>query len=75
MNRAGWLEYRYEGVVFRKLWTPQPERPHVDLGCNAESYANDKHIELETLGPLARLGVGEWVEHVEVWEVEEAQSV
>jgi len=74
MNRAGWLAYRYEGVVFRKRLTPQPERPHVDFGCNAEAYANDKHIELETLGPLVRLGVGESVELVEVWEVEESNS-
>ena len=73
MNHAGWLAYHYEGVVFRKHWTPQPERPHVDYGCNAEVYTNDKHVELETLGPLVRLGVGEMVEHVEVWEVEETQ--
>ena len=73
MNHAGWLAYHYEGVVFRKRWTPQPERPHVDYGCNAEVYTNDKHVELETLGPLVRLGVGEMVEHVEVWEVEETQ--
>ena len=74
MNRAGWMAYHYEGVVFRKRWTPQPERPHADMGCNAELYTNDKHIELETLGPLVRLGVGEMAEHVEVWEVEEGQS-
>ena len=73
MNHAGWLAYQYEGVVFRKRWTPQPERPHVDYGCNAEVYTNNKHVELETLGPLVRLGVGEMVEHVEVWEVEETQ--
>ncbi len=72
MNRAGWMEYHYEGVVFRKRWTPQPERQHADLGCNAEAYTHDKHIELETLGPLVRLGVGEMAEHVEVWEVEES---
>jgi hypothetical protein len=71
MNHAGWLEYHSDGVVFRKRWTPQPDRPHVDFGCNAEVYTNDKHIELETLGPLVRLRVGEMVEHVEVWEVEE----
>ena len=71
MSHDGWMEYHYEGVVFRKRWTPQPERPHADLGCNAEAYTNDKHIELETLGPLVRLEVGEMVEHVEVWEAEE----
>lgn len=70
MNRAGWIEYRYQRVVFRKRWTPQPDRPHVDFGCNAEVYTNDKHIELETLGPLVTLRPGETVEHVERWEVE-----
>jgi hypothetical protein len=71
LNRAGWIEYRYGGVVFRKRWTPQPDAPHVDFGCNAEAYTNDLHIELETLGPLVRLGVGETVEHEEVWEIDE----
>lgn len=70
MNRAGWLAYSYGGVTFTKRWTPQPERPHVDFGCNAEVYANDRHIELETLGPLMRLRPGETVTHVEEWEVE-----
>lgn len=72
MNRAGRLTYRYEGVTFTKRWTPQPEQPHVDFGCNAEVYTNDRHIELETLGPLARLAAGEAVEHVEEWEVGES---
>jgi hypothetical protein len=72
MNRAGWIEYRYEGVVFRKRWTPQPDQPHVDFGCNAETYTNDRHIELETLGPLVTLAPRETVEHVEWWEVEES---
>jgi hypothetical protein len=69
MNRAGRLAYRYGGITFTKRWTPQPEWPHVDFGCNAEVYANDRHIELETLGPLTRLGPGEAVTHVEEWEV------
>ena len=70
MNRAGWMAYRYEGLTFTKRWTPHPARPHVDFGCNAEVYTNDRHIELETLGPLVRLMPGESVEHVEEWEVE-----
>jgi hypothetical protein len=71
MNRAGWIEYRYEGLVFRKCWIPEPDDPHVDFGCNAEIYTNDKHIELETLGPLVTLAPGETVEHVEWWEVDQ----
>ena len=73
MNRAGWLAYRYAGVTFTKRWTPQPERPHVDFGCNAEVYTNDRHIELETLGPLTRLEPGEAVTHVEEWVVMNAE--
>jgi hypothetical protein len=71
MNRTGWIEYHYEGFVFRKRWTPQPDQPHVDFGCNAEIYTNDRHIELETLGPLVTLRPGETVEHMERWEVEQ----
>jgi hypothetical protein len=69
LNRAGWLAYRYRGVIFTKRWTPRPEQPHVDFGCNAEVYTNDRHLELETLGSLVRLAPGESVEHVEEWEI------
>ncbi|WP_374687124.1 hypothetical protein [Promineifilum sp.] len=72
MNHAGHVEYRYQGVTFRKRFDPQPDRPHVDFGCNVEVYTSDKFLELETLGPLVRLEPGEVVEHVEVWEVEES---
>ena len=69
LNHAGWLAYRYGGVTFTKRWTPRPAQRHVDFGCNAEVYTNDRHLELETLGPLVRLSPGESVEHVEAWEV------
>ena len=69
MNRAGWMAYRYGGVTFTKHWTPRPEQPHVDFGCNAEVYAGERHIELESLGPLARPAPGAVVEHVEEWVI------
>jgi hypothetical protein len=43
--------------------------PHVDHGCNAESYCNDEFIELETLGPLVKLEPGQFVTHTETWEL------
>jgi hypothetical protein len=73
MNRAGWMAYRYKDVVFTKRWMPQPDRRHVDFGCNAEVYTNDRHIELETLGPLVTLRPGETVEHGEEWSVSSDQ--
>ncbi len=69
MSHEGWAAYHYKGLVFTKRWQPQPDRPHVDLGCNIEVYAAGRHIELETLGPLARLEPGASVEHVEEWEI------
>lgn len=69
MSRMGRIEYHYGGLTFVKRWTPQPGRPHVDFGCNAEVYAGDRFVELETLGPLVRLEPGEEVEHVEEWEI------
>lgn len=73
MSRVGQIEYRIGhhtgGLTFVKRWTPQPDRPHVDFGCNAEVYVSERHVELETLGPLVRLSSGEGVEHVEEWEV------
>ena len=69
LNRAGWAAYLSGGVLFVKRWTPQPAAEHVDFGCNCESYCNDQFIEVETLGPLARLAPGETVTHVEEWEL------
>lgn len=69
MSRAGRIAYHYGDLTFVKRWAPQPGRPHVDFGCNAEVYSGDRHVELETLGPLVRLEPGEGVEHVEEWEI------
>lgn len=69
LNRAGWLEYRTEEWIFRKSFRPEPDAPHADMGCNTEIYTNDRHIELETLGPLVTLQPGGQVEHAEFWEL------
>ena len=39
------------------------------MGCNVEAYVKDVCIELETLGPLAKLNPNESVKHEEIWEV------
>ncbi len=74
MNRAGWIDYRMDDWRFRKSFRPQPDDPHADMGCNTEVYTNDRHIELETLGPLVTLQPGERVEHAEFWELFPAEA-
>jgi len=68
-NSRGWLAYVRRGVLFRKRFAVHRDRAHADLGCNAEVYANDRFVELETLGPLVQLEPGQAVSHVEQWEI------
>jgi hypothetical protein len=69
LNRLGWAAYLHRGVLLVKRFSPRPEEPHADFGCNVETYCNDQFLELETLGPLARLAPGEAVSHTETWEL------
>ncbi len=69
LNRQGWVAYQRNGVLFVKRFGPRLGAPHADFGCNVEAYCGDRFIEVETLGPLARLEPGEAVAHVETWEV------
>lgn len=75
MNRHGWLGYLLDGWFFVTRMTPQPDLPHPDFGCNAESYCGDSNIELETIGPLARLAPGQATSHVIRWELYAAADV
>lgn len=68
-NRQGWIGYQWQDIFFCKRFTPQPALPHTDLGCNTEIYTNGLFMELETLGPLARLEPGQAVAHQEEWEI------
>lgn len=68
-SRPGWLAYLTEGLLFVKRFDAQPGLPRADLGCNAEVYAADDYLELESLGWLQRLAPGESAEHLETWEL------
>lgn len=75
MNRHGWVGYLVDGVLFVKRFAPQPERNHVDYGCNTEAYCADRFIEVETVGPLEKLEPGQSAVHVEEWELYPAPGV
>ena len=65
-NEEGWIAYRRGDVLFVKRYAPQPG-PHVDFGCNTETYTDNAMLELETLSPLVRIPPGGGAEHVERW--------
>lgn len=64
----GWLAYVIDGWLFAKYARPGPATP-VDLGAQAEIYANADFVELETLGTLTALEPEASVGHREVWRV------
>ncbi|RME35035.1 MAG: hypothetical protein D6793_07825 [Thermoflexia bacterium] len=68
-NPVGWLAYAWEGVLFVKYASYNPEATYYDRGSSSECYCNPLFLELETLGPRVRLGPGESVSHRETWAV------
>ena len=74
-NPHGWMAYWLDGTLFVKRHDPQVGGRYPDDGCNAESYCNDKFIELESLGPLQSVEPGKTVLHTELWEMYENLDV
>jgi len=68
-NQHGWMAYWLDGVLFRKTFDLHPGAAYPDGGCNAESYCGDKFVELETLGPFAKLAIGSSATLIETWEL------
>jgi hypothetical protein len=68
-NQRGWLAYWRAGVLFVKKASFDPLATYVDYGSSSECYCNPQFIELETLGPLAKIAPGRSVSHTETWEV------
>ena len=66
---AGWLEYRLDGWCFRKRAVGSTEGVYADRGAICQVYVKDAFLELETLGPIIRLGPGESLDHREMWEI------
>ncbi len=68
-NPHTWGAYFLNGDLFIKRSEADPALQYPDFGCSYETFTNDKILELETLGPLSRVMPGEWIEHVERWEL------
>ncbi len=67
-NPHGWIAYWLDGVLFRKVFDVPGGAAFPDGGCNTESYCNDQFVELESLGPLVKLGPGQEASFTETWE-------
>jgi hypothetical protein len=68
-DRAGWLAYWHDGLLFRKSFGLQVGVTYPDGGCNAEVYCGDRFVELESLGALGVVAPGQSVQLTETWEL------
>ncbi len=74
-NLRTWGGYLLNGELFLKRYDAFPGRPYPDFGSSFEIFANSDFLELETLGPLQVVAPGEWVEHVERWELHRGMQI
>lgn len=68
-HRLGWVGYLNGGTLFVKRFDRITGETYPDRGTNFQTFTNEDMLEIETLGPMIRLGAGLTVEHVERWEL------
>jgi hypothetical protein len=68
-HKVGYVAYLNAGTLFVKRFDHQEGKHYPDLGVNYETFSSQDMVEMESLGPLARLAPGEAVEHTEHWEL------
>src|SRR5258706_2877321 len=74
LNKQGWTAYYLNGDVLIKKFDFKPDAVYPDFGCNNETYINGHFLEIETLGPLAKLPPGGALEHTEHWLLAKAAA-
>ena len=72
LNKRGWAAYALKGDLFIKTVPYDAKAAYPDFGVNTECFVWTNFIEIETLGPLARIPAGGKVEHVEHWYLAKA---
>jgi hypothetical protein len=70
----GRVAYRLGTEVLEKRVDVDPTLPYPDRGAAVQVFVRDDFCELETLGPLVRLGPGEATTHRETWTLHQEPS-
>ena len=63
----GWIAYANRGNVFVKTFDADVSAEYPDLGCTCEMFTRNDMLEIESLGPLANVEPGAFVQHDENW--------
>lgn len=65
----GWIAYAHPNGLFVKRVEVQSDAVYPDMGSVVEVFTNKSMLEVETLGPLAKLEPMMTVEHTEYWHL------
>jgi len=68
-HQLGWIGYLNGGTLFVKRFGFTEGKTYPDNGVNFETFTNEDMLEIESLGPMAKLAPGKAVEHTEHWEL------
>ncbi len=68
-HREGWVAYLRGDLLFIKKFKRIPGAIYPDNDVNFETYANQRILELESLGPLVKLRPGQTTTHTETWTI------
>jgi hypothetical protein len=74
-NARTWAAYLLGSELFLKQTAADAARTYADFGCSLETFTNADMLELETLGPLQKVGPGQTAEHVERWSLHKNVSI
>jgi hypothetical protein len=74
-NADTWAVYLLNGEAFVKSAQANPAAMYPDFGCSFETFTNNEFLEMETLGPLAKVSPGHVAEQVEHWSLHKGVSV
>jgi hypothetical protein len=66
-DHKGWAAYARKGTLFVKRSAYRNGATYPDRGCNFETFTVSNIVELESLGPVAKLGPNESTSHTEDW--------
>jgi hypothetical protein len=67
LNKQRWCAYHLKGELFIKTFDYDPNSKYADYGCNNEVWGDGTFIELESLGPFAKIPSQGMAEHTEQW--------
>ena len=74
LNKQAWAAYYLNGDLFIKKFTIDAEAKYPDYGCNTEVYTDWNMLEVESLGPLAKIPAqGGKLEHTETWTLNKVE--